>query len=64
MKKINMTEASAIIGGTCETCVNTYELMTVNGSGVCADVKTCTDKNGAVTRTYKISDKANCPDAG
>jgi len=64
MKKINMTEASAIIGGTCETCVNTYELMSINGSDVCAAVKTCTDKNGVVTRTYQVSDKANCPAVG
>lgn len=64
MKKMNVTEASAIVGGTCETCVNTYELMTVNTAEVCAAVKTCTDKNGVVTRTYQISDKANCPTLG
>ncbi|HCH38733.1 MAG TPA: DUF4762 domain-containing protein [Enterobacter sp.] len=64
MKKINMTEASAIIGGTCETCENTYELMIVNGSDVCAAVTTCTDKNGVVTRSYKVSHKNNCPAIG
>ncbi len=64
MKKMNMAEASTIIGGTCETCVNTYELMSVNGSDMCAEVITCTDKNGVVNRTYKLSDKANCPAVG
>lgn len=25
MKKMTMTEASVIVGGTCTTCVNTFE---------------------------------------
>lgn len=49
MKKINMNEASAIVGGT-TTCVNSFELNLVGDATVCNAVKTCTDKNGVVTR--------------
>ncbi|WP_261797656.1 DUF4762 domain-containing protein, partial [Klebsiella pneumoniae] len=46
---MTMTEASVIVGGTCTTCVNTFELTLVGDETVCNAVNTCTDKNGVVT---------------
>lgn len=63
MKKINLSEASTIVGGTCNTCVNSFEMTLVGGNTVCNAVKTCTDKCGVVTKTYSATNIANCGSA-
>ncbi|AVF34818.1 MULTISPECIES: DUF4762 family protein [Rahnella] len=63
MKKINMTEASTIVGGT-TTCVNSFELNLVGNATVCNAVKTCTDKNGVVTKTFTAAAIINCGSVG
>jgi len=63
MKKINMSEASAVVGGT-TTCVNSFELNLVGDQTVCNAVKTCTDKNGVVTKTFTAAAMMNCPSIG
>ncbi|WP_265669255.1 DUF4762 family protein [Klebsiella grimontii] len=64
MKKMTMTEASVIVGGTCTTCVNSFELTLVGDETACNAVKTCTDKNGVVTKSYTPAAMANCGNAG
>lgn len=59
MKKINQSEASEVIGGTA-TCSNSFELNLVGNTTVCNAVKTCTDKNGAVQKTYTPAAIINC----
>jgi len=60
MKKLNMIEAAAIIGGTKETCVSSYETVTVGGVASCKAVLTCTDKHGNVTNVMKNADATAC----
>lgn len=62
MKKINLSEASTIVGG-CDTCVNSFELTLVGGKTVCSAVQTCTDKCGVVTKTYSATNIINCGSA-
>lgn len=48
MQKLNMIEASNIIGGCCkETCTSSYETVVVGGISTCKQVTTCTDKHGS-----------------
>ncbi|WP_072010902.1 MULTISPECIES: DUF4762 family protein [unclassified Serratia (in: enterobacteria)] len=58
MKKINLFEANAIVGGTCTTCSVEY----VRGSlTTCNAVSTCVDKNGQIVSTETTpTDIANC----
>lgn len=63
MKKINMSEASTVVGGT-TTCVNSFELNLVGDNTVCNAVKTCTDKNGVVTKTFTAAAIINCGNVG
>lgn len=61
MKKLSMTEASNIIGGTCkETCTSSYENVIVGGVTSCKQVTTCTDKYGNSTVTMKDAAKGMC----
>lgn len=60
MKKINMSEANSIVGGCCDTCVNSFEMTVVGSKSVCNSVKTCTDKCGVVTKTYTAANLAAC----
>lgn len=64
MKKMTQAEASAIIGGTCMTCVNSFELSMVGEETVCNAVKTCTDKYGKVDTTYTPAAMSNCGSVG
>lgn len=63
MKKINMSEASAVIGGT-TTCVNSFELNMVGDVKFCNAIKTCTDKHGVVTKSYTPAAIINCGSVG
>ncbi|WP_411751238.1 DUF4762 family protein [Serratia sp. (in: enterobacteria)] len=45
MKKVNVFEASAIVGGTCNTCSVEYVNLTPS---TCTAVTTCVDKDGKV----------------
>lgn len=61
MKKLNMIEAAAVIGGTCEdVCTSSYERVTVGGSISCKEVTTCVDKHGNSTVTMKDAAKTMC----
>ncbi|HEY1845065.1 MAG TPA: DUF4762 family protein [Buttiauxella sp.] len=61
MKKLNVSEAQVVIGGTCKTCTDSFEWV---GDNVCNSVKTCTDKNGVVTKTYKTAPASSCKQPG
>ncbi|AYM93500.1 TPA: DUF4762 family protein [Serratia fonticola] len=45
MKKLNVSEASTIVGGTCKTCSVEYVNLTPS---TCNAVTTCVDKDGKV----------------
>jgi len=60
MKKMTMTEACSIVGGTSQTCVDSYSLALVNGQNACFAVKTCTDKNGVESKTYTPAVLGDC----
>ncbi len=58
MKKVNFTEASAIVGGTCTT---TCTVRYVKNGNTCNAVTTCVDKNGKVLSTdSKSTTLTNC----
>jgi len=63
MKKMTMTEARSIVGGTFQTCVDTYTSALVNNQTACFAVKTCTDKNGVETKTYTPAALGDCVNA-
>lgn len=49
MKKLNITEANTIVGGTCkQTCTVAY---VATGTTACNVVTTCVDKHGKVIST-------------
>lgn len=60
MKKLNIAEASAVIGGHCKTCSDSFEWVTSGNNEVCKAVTTCIDKNGVVTKTYKTAPYSSC----
>ncbi|WP_455547982.1 DUF4762 family protein [Dryocola clanedunensis] len=62
MKKLNMTEAAAVVGGT--SCIDSYELAIVAGQQGCYAVKTCTDKTGKVYKKYDAAAVNFCKQAG
>ena len=64
MKKLNIAEASIVIGGCCQTCTDSFEWATVGNNDVCQAVTTCTDKNGVVTKTYKTAPASSCKAPG
>lgn len=57
MKKLNVLEAQTVIGGTCKTCTSSFEWVSATA---CNSVQTCTDKHGAVTKTYKSAPASSC----
>ncbi|HEM6801133.1 DUF4762 family protein [Citrobacter koseri] len=60
MKKISAAEAANVIGGCCQTCTSTYEVVTTGGVPACKLVTTCTDKYGATTTTTENADPSKC----
>lgn len=60
MKKLNIAEASIVIGGCCQTCSDSFEWTTSGNDDVCKAVTTCTDKNGVVTKTYRTAPYSSC----
>ena len=57
MKKLNISEASVIVGGTSKTCTVTY----VTTDSGCKEVTTCTDKHGKiVSQDSKNTALTNC----
>ncbi|WP_300005203.1 DUF4762 family protein [uncultured Cedecea sp.] len=60
MKKLNMIEAAAVIGGTKEVCVSSYESVVIGGVASCKEVITCTDKHGNATTALKDAAPAAC----
>lgn len=60
MKKLNITEADVIVGGTCKekTCSVKYAR---GAGGACMAVTTCLDKHGKVaSETSAPADAVNC----
>ena len=61
MKKMNMAVANTIVGGTGQTCKDTYEWLTGSTTLTCQAITTCTDKHGkVVSRTAAPTSVANC----
>ncbi|QMV51926.1 DUF4762 family protein [Ewingella americana] len=62
MKKMTMSQAATIVGGTFKSyCSNTYEQsMGPNGKPACYSVKTCTDKHGVINKKMTVSSGSNC----
>lgn len=60
MKKINLSEAEKIVGGT---FVKTrgYEWVGTGDAKSCMLVTTCSDKYGLVKKTYMPVSASNCP---
>ncbi|HHQ4313529.1 TPA: DUF4762 family protein [Serratia fonticola] len=59
MKKVNVSEANVIVGGTCKTCTVQYEYVQANKT--CNAVSTCVDKNGKIVSTdSKLVDVSSC----
>lgn len=57
MKKVNVSEANTIVGGTCKTCTVQYVLT----DKTCNAVSTCVDKNGKIVSTdSKLVDVTSC----
>ncbi|WP_071882877.1 DUF4762 family protein [Chania multitudinisentens] len=58
MKKINLSEASVIVGGTAPVCTVSFEKTSPT---VCMQVTTCVDKNGAVvSKASESADLVRC----
>lgn len=60
MKKINLSEAENIIGGTF-VCTKDFEWVGSGSSKTCNLVTTCADKFGGVKKTYRPAPTASCP---
>ncbi|MFI8417597.1 DUF4762 family protein [Serratia sp. NPDC078593] len=61
MKKLNMTKAATIIGGTFRTCSSTtYEKTVIGGTTMCAAVSQCTNKYGRSEKTYRLVANQRC----
>ncbi|CAI1772638.1 DUF4762 family protein [Serratia marcescens] len=60
MKKINLSEAGNIVGGTF-FCANEFAWVGSGNNRVCNRVKTCTDKFGGVQKFYYPAPVASCP---
>lgn len=61
MKKMNMAVANTIVGGTGQTCKDTFQWQTSGTTATCMAVTTCTDKHGKVLSTTSVSGNiANC----
>ncbi|MNG61317.1 hypothetical protein D3C79_195000 [compost metagenome] len=59
MKKINLSEAGKIIGGTF-ACSNNFEWVGSGSSKTCNLVTVCADKFGNVKRTYRSAPVGSC----
>lgn len=66
MKKINILEASGIVGGNHGQCVNSFESNFIGDPQreICNAVKTCTTKSGSVRKTYTAVAVINCKPPG
>lgn len=64
MKKLNIAQAEAIVGGKCKTCTDAFEWVSNGGVEACNAVQTCTDKHGVVTKTYKVAPSSSCKQPG
>lgn len=59
MKKLTAVDAANVVGGTCKTCVISYQKVTIGGVTSCKEVTTCTDKYGTTT-TMRNADFSQC----
>jgi hypothetical protein len=64
MKKLNIAEASVVIGGTCKTCSDSFDWISEGGNEVCKSITSCVDKNGVVTKTYRTAPASSCKSTG
>jgi len=64
LKKLTISEAEVVIGGCCDTCTDSYEWVSTGGVDACNAVTTCTDKNGVVTKTYRVAPASSCKQPG
>lgn len=60
MRKINLTEASSVVGGTSTVCTDKYSWVSIGGKFSCRQVKTCTDKNGVQTMNVANEAPGRC----
>ncbi|CAI0702243.1 DUF4762 family protein [Serratia ficaria] len=60
MKKINLSEAEKIVGGT-YVKTREYEWVGTGAAKSCMLVTTCSDKYGWVKKTYRPVAASNCP---
>lgn len=59
MKKINLSEAGKIVGGTF-ACSNNFEWVGTGSSKACNLVTVCADKFGHVKKTYRSAPVGSC----
>ncbi|MBL3524448.1 DUF4762 family protein [Serratia plymuthica] len=59
MKKINLSEAEKIVGGTF-VCTKNFEWVGSGNNRTCNLVTTCADKFGGVKKTYRPAPSASC----
>ncbi|AUO02905.1 hypothetical protein C0558_14430 [Serratia marcescens] len=60
MKKINLSEAANIVGGTF-VCTKEFAWVGGGNNRTCQLVTTCADKFGGVKKTYHPAPVASCP---
>ncbi|BEM39633.1 DUF4762 family protein [Serratia ureilytica] len=60
MKKINLSEAEKIVGGTF-VCTKEFAWVGGGNNRTCQLVTTCADKFGGVKKTYHPAPVASCP---
>ncbi|WP_122137211.1 DUF4762 family protein [Serratia marcescens] len=60
MKKINLSEAANIVGGTF-VCTKEFAWVGGGNNRTCQLVTTCSDKFGGVKKTYRPAPVASCP---
>ncbi|HGM5305563.1 TPA: DUF4762 family protein [Serratia marcescens] len=60
MKKINLSEAENIVGGTF-VCTKEFAWVGGGNNRTCQLVTTCADKFGGVKKTYHPAPVASCP---
>jgi len=64
MKKMAMSQAANIVGGTFKhsVCKNYFEGLVVAGKpSTCYSVKECTDKHGVINKEMRVAPASNCP---
>uniref|UniRef100_UPI0020222BC0 DUF4762 family protein n=3 Tax=cellular organisms TaxID=131567 RepID=UPI0020222BC0 len=60
MKKINLSEAGNIVGGTF-VCTKEFAWVGSGNNRTCQLVKTCANKFGGVQKSYYPAPVASCP---